>query len=436
VVAATIAALAHPPEAGAPSYLHVASSARNPLSYLRFYAGVRDHFTEHPFMAENRGATRLPDWRFPGAPAVERLLITSERAHRAADRLISWAPRSDRMRDLARTLDREGRRLEFLRRYLDLYREYVVADLHFDDSRTLALYQRLSAEDRDRFAFDTAVIDWDHYVREVHCPAVTAPLRRIDAIRQKRKGSATPQIRAAAASTGRAAAFFDLDGTLLSSNVIETYLWSRLPELSGTKRFTELTRVAARVPALVWADRHGRDTFLRSVYRDYAGARLRDLEAIVDEALADYVLARVAPAAVRRVREHRAAGQPTVLITGAIRPLTRPLAPLFDHIEAVDLAVDDDGVCTGGLTSPPLVGEARAAWARAWAARNDLDLAACFGYADSYSDRPLLDAVGHPVAVRPDVPLYRHATSKHWPVVDWASPANAGRRVNPGVSSR
>ena len=38
-----------------------------------------------------------------------------------------------------------------------------------------------------------------------------------------------------------------------------------------------------------------------------------------------------------------------MLITGAIRPLTRPLAPLFDEIEAADLAVDDRGVCTGFL---------------------------------------------------------------------------------------
>ena len=70
---------------------------------------------------------------------------------------------------------------------------------------------------------------------------------------------------------------------------------------------------------------------------------------------------------VRRVREHRAVGQRTVLITGAIRPLTRPLEPLFDHIEAADLAVDDKGVCTGHLQAPPLVGESRAAWLRYWA---------------------------------------------------------------------
>jgi HAD superfamily hydrolase (TIGR01490 family) len=229
----------------------------------------------------------------------------------------------------------------------------------------------------------------------------------------------------------RAAAFFDLDGTLLSSNVIESFLWLRLRGLSGTDRYAELAKVAARVPGFVRAERHERDAFLRAVYKRYEGARLSDLEAITDEVLADHILARVSAAAVRRVREHRAAGQPTVLITGAIRPLTRPLAPLFDHIEAADLQVDDRGICTGVLASSPLVGEARAAWIRAWAAAHDIDLTASFGYADSYSDLPLLQTVGNPVAVRPDVPLFRHARRKHWRIVDWSSPASAVRRLDP-----
>jgi HAD superfamily hydrolase (TIGR01490 family) len=437
VVAAIIAVLAHPPERGAAAYFHLSSGARNPLTYYRFYTSVRRYFEAHPFETGDRGATRLPDWKFPGAQSVERLLTTSERAHRAADRMIGWAPRNDRTRDLSRQLDRQGRRLEFLRRYLDLYHEYVVADLRFDDARTMALFKSLDADDRARFAFDTSVIDWAHYVEDIHCPAITAPMRRFDEARRKRKGSSAPAVRPAASAKGtRAAAFFDMDGTLLSSNVVETYLWSRLPELSGKDRVAELSRVVTRLPGWVRSERREREAFLRSIYRNYAGARLAELDAIVDESLTAYVLARVAPAAIRRVREHRAAGQPTVLITGAIRPLTRPLAPLFDHIEAVDLAVDDRGVCTGVLAGSPLVGEARAAWIRAWAAAHEIDLAASFGYADSYSDLPLLDTVGHPVAVRPDVPLFRHARRRHWPIVDWASPSATPRRLDPARAVR
>ncbi|MEQ4522890.1 HAD family hydrolase, partial [Nocardioides kribbensis] len=100
------------------------------------------------------------------------------------------------------------------------------------------------------------------------------------------------------------------------------------------------------------------------------------------------------------------------------------------------LVVDDRGRCTGHLVSSPLVGESRAAFMQAWAAEHDVDLTASYAYADSHSDLPLLAAVGNPVAVRPDVPLYRHARRQGWSIVDWASPAAAGRSLNPAGGRR
>ncbi|GAA4729723.1 HAD-IB family hydrolase [Nocardioides endophyticus] len=430
VVAAIVAVLAHPPEVGTPAYFHVSSGDRNPLTFRTLYQNVRAYFDAHPFISGDRGATRLPEWRFPGSQSVERLLSTSERAFKVADYVIGHAPRSDRTRDLARKLDQQGRRLEFLRRYLGLYQEYAQAELQFSDINTLALYRSLSEEDQETFAFDTAVVDWKVYLQEIHCPAVTAPIRRLDEKRAARKRPAAAGPKALVEKPG-VAAFFDMDGTLLSSNVIETYLWLRLQELSGTERFAELSRIVAKVPSLVQAERRERSAFLRSVYREYDGARLSDLDAIADEHLTDHILTRLSPAAVRKIREHRAAGHRTVLITGAIRPLTRPLLPLFDHIEAAELAVDDRGVCTGYLASSPLVGESRAAWMRQYAADNGIDLASSYGYADSHSDLPLLEAVGRPVAVRPDVPLFRHARKARWTIVDWQSSTSNTRTLNP-----
>ncbi|MCB0895926.1 MAG: HAD-IB family hydrolase [Nocardioides sp.] len=429
VVAAIVAVLAHPPQPGDPAYFHVSSGDRNPLTFGTLYQNVRDYFDAHPFTSGDRGAARLPEWRFPGSQTVERVLSTSERAFKVADYVLGHAPRSDRTRDLARKLDQQGRRLEFLRRYLGLYQEYAQAELQFSDGHTLALYRSMSEQDRATFAFDTAVVDWKVYLQEIHCPAVTAPIRRLDEVRAARKRP-TATVKGLSDKPG-IAAFFDMDGTLLSSNVIETYLWLRLRELSGTERFVELSRMAAKVPSLVQAERRERSAFLRSVYREYEGARLADLDAIADEDLTDHVLTRLSPDAVRKIRQHRAAGHRTVLITGAIRPLTRPLRPLFDHIEAAELAVDDQGVCTGYLSSSPLVGESRSAWMRGYAAEHGIDLAGSYGYADSHSDLPLLEAVGRPVAVRPDVPLYRHARRHRWTIEDWASSSSATRTLNP-----
>ena len=433
VVAAIVAALAHPPVVGEAAYFHISSGHRNPLTFRSLYNNVRAYFDANPFTTGDRGAARLPDWRFPGAQAVERLLVTSEKAHKAADYVIGHAPRSDRTRDLARKLDQQGRRLEFLRRYLDIYSEYAQSELHFDDAHTMALFDSLSEADREAFAFDTSVVDWKIYLQDIHCPAVTAPIRALDDRRRGRTRPDPSELRQVKQSeTGEIAAFFDMDGTLLSSNVIEGYLWLRLRELPTSERMAQIGKIAAKVPSLVQAERRQRSDFLRTAYREYAGAELAALDEIVDEHLTGHVLSRLSPAAVRRVREHKAAGHTTVLITGAIRPLTRPLLPLFDHIEAAELAIDTRGVCTGHLASSPLVGESRSAWMRSYAAANGIDLTASFGYADSHSDLPLLAAVGNPVAVRPDVPLYRHARKSRWTIVDWASPSPSARGLNPG----
>ncbi len=436
VVSAIVAVLAHPPEPAQVGYFHVSSGDRNPLTFSVLYSSVRTYFDHHPFTAGDRGAARLPEWRFPGARSVERLLSTSEKAWKVADYMVGHAPRSDRARDLARKLHQQGRRLEFLRRYLDLYMEYATAELRFSDKQTMALYTSLSTEDQATFAFDTSVVDWPHYFIEVHCPAVTAPVRRLDELRALRKKPVAGQLRGVGSGGSGIAAFFDMDGTLLSSNVIETYLWVRLRELDSGERFAELGRIASKVPALVQAERRSRSDFLRGIYREYAGARLADLDAVADQHLTDHILSRLSPDAVRRIREHRAAGHQTVLITGAIRPLTRPLLPLFDHIEAADLAVDDRGVCTGHLASSPLVGESRAAWMQSFAAEHSIDMKASYAYADSHSDLPLLAAVGNPVAVRPDVPLYRHARRSHWDVADWASPSGSVRTLDPASGPR
>jgi phosphoserine phosphatase len=114
----------------------------------------------------------------------------------------------------------------------------------------------------------------------------------------------------------------------------------------------------------------------------------------------------------------------TVLLTGALDVFTRPLTPLFTHIQATRLACTN-GVFTGDLEAPPLIGDARLNWLAAFAAERCIDLDDVYVYADSHSDLPLLAGVGHPVAINPDVRLYRVARRKRWPVEDW--PVSAAR---------
>src|SRR5699024_5494756 len=189
---------------------------------------------------------------------------------------------------------------------------------------------------------------------------------------------------------GTVLAAFDLDGTVMATNVVETYLWLKLPELSIAERAAEVAKVIWQLPNYIGAERKDRGIFLRQIYRRYAGADLAELENFVEEHLSASILDRTSPEAISRIREHREAGHTTVLMTGVIRPLTRPFEGLFDHIVAADLATDATGVCTGFLSGPPMVGESRSAWLRHYANLHKFDLSKSFAYADSHVDLPML----------------------------------------------
>lgn len=432
VVSAVLATLAAPlPEPGRPRYLHVSSGQRNPLTFHRLYLEVRRYFTEHPLESRNRGHAALPSWDWPGGTSVARRLALAERAHDVAGRALAALPATPRLRSAAVTLDRQGRRLEFLRRYHDLYRPYAETELSFSITELMALHDSLDLEDQREFGFDPAEIDWGHYLREVHCPAVSAGLRALATMPRRPVPLATFDSAPAASATARepagcgpVLAVFDLDGTLLDSTVVHALWWLRTAGRSPSRQLRETLALGRQVPGFLLADAADRSGLLRAVYRSYEGADVAALAQRVD-AEADRVRATLRPAAVRAVRRHRAAGHLTVLVTGAIRELTRPLAPLFDHIEAASLAVGPDGRATGFLAAPPPVGELRAAWLRDYAAALGADLALAYGYADSASDLPLLTAVGHPVAVDPEPALARTARSRRWPVVHWRDAAVA-----------
>jgi len=412
VVNAMLVVAATPPEPAKAQYFHVSSGNRNPLQYHGLYEIVREYFEQHPLPERGRGEIRVPEWSFPGAIKVERLLSTGEKLAKAADQVVSHLPKSKRMRDLVGRVDKDKNRLDFIRRYADLYGSYTEAEVIYTDDRTLELYRSLGAEDRAAFYFDSAVIDWKYYLQDVHCPSVTSSLRNLSTRRT------TPKVRIAEGEELRLAVF-DMEGTILTSNVVESYVWARLADLPPDDWPKEMLSVAARIPSYLMADRRDRGEFLRTFYRRYEGASVEGVRKLVREVVAELMFQKISAAGVRRIREHRAAGHRTILITAAMDEFVQPIAPLFDLVIAAQLA-QKTGRFTGYMAAPPLVGEARAAWLRRYAEAEGADLKKSYAYADSHSDLPLLRAVGNPVAVSPDAALLRVARRRRWPIEEWA----------------
>jgi alcohol-forming fatty acyl-CoA reductase len=142
------------------------------------------------------------------------------------------------------------------------------------------------------------------------------------------------------------------------------------------------------------------------------------------------IITKSFPAGMRRVREHRALGHRTVLITGALDFVVEPLKPLFDEIVAASLS-ERDGVFTGELQSAPPTGEARALVMLEYARAEGLSLEESIAYADSASDLPMLEVVGHPVAVNPEPKLATIARKRGWHVENWSKSPGGPRPLLP-----
>ena len=112
-------------------------------------------------------------------------------------------------------------------------------------------------------------------------------------------------------------------------------------------------------PSLLALDRRDRGDFLRAFYLKFEDAPLEQLRQDSWELFHRQLLTRSFPDGLARVRAHRAAGQRTLLITGALDFIIEPIRPLFDDIVCAAME-EHDGRLTGHLTTLPPIGEARA----------------------------------------------------------------------------
>ena len=240
-------------------------------------------------------------------------------------------------------------------------------------------------------------------------------------------------------------AAFDLENTLIASNVVESYSWLATRRLPKADRVRFALRTLAEAPGLLSLDRKDRGDFLRYFYRRYEGASVEQIDEDARELFSAVILTKSFPAAIRRVREHKAAGHRTVLITGALDFAVKPLEPLFDEIIAARLSVTPSGRYTGELATTPPTGETRAQLLADYCAAEGLLLEESVAYADSTSDLPLLEAVGFPVAVNPETRLAALARKRGWLVEHWekapgraaAAAARSGRPMaaSPAVAT-
>ena len=243
--------------------------------------------------------------------------------------------------------------------YVQIYGAYGRCEALYQITRLMDLWNELDDDDRENFGFDPSAIDWTHYITNIHLPTVVIQAR-VKMTPDKRVGPSREQrLRSQVLDPQRHFAAFDLENTLIASNVVESYSWLATRRLDPVARLRFIAKTVGEIPSLWARDRRDRTDFLRHFYRRYEGAPVDMLDEDAKELLSQLIITKSFPGGMRRVREHRAAGHKTVLITGALDLAVKPLEPLFDEIIAA--RVDSrNGIYTGEMLDVPPIGEVRA----------------------------------------------------------------------------
>ena len=414
-----------------PSVYHVASGVRNPFRYGKLVELVTAWFQEHPLYDQDGQPIVVPEWSFPGRGRVQRQLTRASKAMSLAERVVGSLPIRGKQAEWMAALEEQHLLADRALGYVELYGAYTETEALYRVDRLLALWDRMDEDDRAAFCLDPGAIDWSTYVREIHLPSIIEHAR----VRTSPGGKSVKTNRADRArknilSPDRHLAAFDLENTLIASNVVDSYAWLASRHLPAAERTAFVADLVAEAPALLALDRRDRGDFLRSFYRRYEGAPVARLHDDGWDLFHHLLLAKSFPAGIARVRAHQALGHRTILITGALDFVVEPFRPLFDEIVCARLG-EEGGVFTGRLEQLPPIGEARALVLADYAESEGLRLEESMAYADSASDLPMLEAVGFPGAGNPEAKLAAIARRRGWHVETWHKADGGSQPVLP-----
>ncbi len=218
---------------------------------------------------------------------------------------------------------------------------------------------------------------------------------------------------------GQAAAFYDLEGTLVSTNLVHTLgfyaqrqqgLWETLKMSAGT---------VAKLPFFGLTDLYSRNVFNEVFFRSYKGLSEDRLRFFSEELFEEVLKPAVFPGTFELIKTSKKIGQRQVVLTGA---LDFTVARLMDYLGIDDFVANRlefvNGYATGRILPPVMASATKAKWMREYAERENINLSESYSYSDSISDLPMLSIVGHPVAVNPDFRLKQTATHHDWAILD------------------
>ncbi len=217
----------------------------------------------------------------------------------------------------------------------------------------------------------------------------------------------------------QAASFYDLEGTLVSTNLVHTLGFYARRQQGLLATVKKSVGTLAKLPLFGLTDLYSRNVFNELFFQSYKGESIDRLRFFSEELFEDVLKPAIFAGTLDLIEKSKKLGHRQIIITGA---LDFSMKPLIDYLGVDDFVANRlefvNGYATGRLLPPVMASATKARWIREYAEKNEINLSESFAYSDSISDLPMLSIVGHPVAINPDFRLKQTALQHDWAILD------------------
>jgi len=220
-------------------------------------------------------------------------------------------------------------------------------------------------------------------------------------------------------NNGQAAAFYDLEGTLVSTNLVHTLGFYARRQQGLFKTIKKSAATLDKLPLFGVTDLYSRNVFNELFFQSYKGESEDRLRYFSEELFEEVLKPAIFDGTPELIAQSKKIGQRQIVITGA---LDFTIDKLVNYLGIDEYAANRlefvNGYATGRLLPPVMASATKARWIREYAEKNEINLSESFAYSDSISDLPMLSIVGHPVAINPDFRLKQTALQHDWAILD------------------
>jgi len=218
-------------------------------------------------------------------------------------------------------------------------------------------------------------------------------------------------------------ALFDSDGTLYSNQM--GFGMMKYEEMNGRRAKAKLY-YASLMPGyflnksgLMKPERF-QHSLIMGLTKFFKDSNLEDSMSLFTWVVKEYLLPAKRTDVVNRLKEHQEKGHRVVIVSGSFTPCLEMIGEHFGVTDLIGTQLEIQNERYTGKIIPPLItGIAKAEKIRELLSTYSeaVDWDSSYAYGDSFTDRDMLNLVGHPVAVYPDKKLHKLAKEKNWEIV-------------------